>query len=145
MLLPAEEPGLWERALPVRPNGKDPGEFIRDHLQERQTEGRDYGPDPEFLCPKYATLEPVNLFRTITQFRDLDCLADISGALEHRLGNVAGQGRILAVLLCDNLLGYLQEFLSGVGLEVEGDEPGEKLWRKLFTPVDAGRPRWSSG
>ncbi len=32
--------------MPLRLNAKGPGEFIRDHLQGRQIEGRDYGPDP---------------------------------------------------------------------------------------------------
>lgn len=77
-----------------------------------------------FLCSIHAALEPVNLLRTVTQFRDLDGRADVSGALEDRLGDVAGQGWILAVLAGDDLLCHFQELLPGVGFEVEGHESG---------------------
>ena len=37
-----EEPRPWESALPARLDAKGPGGFIRDHLIDPRTGGRDY-------------------------------------------------------------------------------------------------------
>ena len=52
------------------------------------------------------TLKPVYLFRGVAELGDLDGLADVFGGQDHPLGDVARQGRVLAQLSGDDLLGY---------------------------------------
>ena len=50
----------------------------------------------------------------------------------------SGPVRVLAQLAGDDLLGQLQELLACVGLEVEDDEPGQRLGRRPVARVDPG-------
>ena len=73
------------------------------------------------------TLKPVDLLRGVAELGHLDGLADVFGAQDHTLGDVAGQVRVLAQLAGDDLLRNFLELLPGVGLEVASHEPGPTM------------------